>query len=150
MWGEWAGEDGAGPASKLASKQHATAWAKELRAIQQSLAKPRTIIGVFGSTGERQLPCCCMSSHRMLDCCMDHWMLGAPPGRTGVTKAPASRKRWYAMGQKSGLLSSRVHAHEHDHHVSWRHVNALPPTWCLVSLTHAGTAPSCSHASIRP
>lgn len=39
------------PAPKLASKENVAHWASELEAIRQRLAKPRTVIGVFGSTG---------------------------------------------------------------------------------------------------
>ncbi|KAK9813950.1 hypothetical protein WJX73_006361 [Symbiochloris irregularis] len=38
-------------APKLASKENVRHWTSELEAIRQRLAKPRTIIGVFGSTG---------------------------------------------------------------------------------------------------
>lgn len=37
--------------SKLAPKERAVAWATEITQLNKQLGRPRTLVGVFGTTG---------------------------------------------------------------------------------------------------
>ena len=46
-----AGADPDAATSRLASKERAVAWATEINQLGMQLSKPKTMIGVFGTTG---------------------------------------------------------------------------------------------------